>query len=183
MTAALQSTKDIILLTRDWWSDKTESLEPEDPGWWYTVTKTVKFRECEVCKRRRGDDLDEETKASLNRNCRGCSETFQEPTKQKRGRKKTGRVGTPSEKRKTITQKVSQREQRPRLHDDRNKSMNEEGEPDDIFRPDETQGYICVSTDPRRSGTDEGGEDFSLTTKELRKLLRTQCETGIRQSG
>jgi len=56
--------------------------------------------------------------------------------------------------------------------------MNEEGEPDDKFRPNETQGYICVSADPRRSGTDEGGEDFILTTKELRNLLRTQCQTG-----
>ena len=63
-------------------------------------------------------------------------------------------------------------------YDDRNKSMNEEGELDDIIQPDKTQGYICVSADPRRLGTDEGGEDFILTTKELRELLRTQCQTG-----
>ncbi len=27
-----------------------------------------------------------------------------------------------------------------------------EGEPDDMDLPDEVQGYICVSADPRRSG-------------------------------
>ena len=66
MTVVLESTKDIILLPRDWWSDKTESLEPEDPGWWYTVTKAITFQECQMCERRRGDDLDKETKAYLN---------------------------------------------------------------------------------------------------------------------
>jgi len=130
MTAALQINKDIIPIPRRW-SDKSESLEPEDPGWWYTVPKAMTFQECQICERRRGDDLDEGTKSCLNRTCRGCRETFQEPAKQKRGRKETGKAGTPSEKRKTISQRVSQREQRPRLHDVRNKSMNEEGKPDD----------------------------------------------------
>ena len=30
MTATLQRDKDIILIPRDWWKDKAESLEPED---------------------------------------------------------------------------------------------------------------------------------------------------------
>jgi hypothetical protein len=41
--------------------------------------------------------------------------------------------------------------------------MGEEGELNDVILPDEIQGYMCVSTDPRRSGTDEGGENFILT--------------------
>jgi len=48
----------------------------------------------------------------------------------------------------------------------------------DIFQPEETQGYIRVSADPRRSGMDDGGEDFILTSKELRKILQTQCHMG-----
>ena len=50
MTATLQNNEDIILIPRDWWLDKARSLEPEELGWWYTVTKAVKFRECEVCQ-------------------------------------------------------------------------------------------------------------------------------------
>jgi hypothetical protein len=46
-------------------------MEPEDQGWWYTVTESVKFRVCEVCTDRRGNDLDEETRAIQNREYRG----------------------------------------------------------------------------------------------------------------
>jgi hypothetical protein len=44
MTTLLRDDKDIILIPRDWWLDKTGRLEPEDRGWWYTVTEPVKFR-------------------------------------------------------------------------------------------------------------------------------------------
>ena len=43
MVATLQRDKDIILIPRDWWKDKAESLEPEDLGWWYTVNKVIKL--------------------------------------------------------------------------------------------------------------------------------------------
>jgi len=76
MTAALRNNKDILLIPRAWWLNKTESLDPEDPGWWYTVTKAIRFRECRTCERRRGDDLDKETKAYLNRTCEGCKKSF-----------------------------------------------------------------------------------------------------------
>ena len=54
MATMLHSDKDIILIPRDWWSDKAGSLEPEDRGWWYTVTEPVKFRVCRLCMNRRG---------------------------------------------------------------------------------------------------------------------------------
>ena len=127
-----------------------------------------------MCERRRGDDLDKETKAYLNRNCRGCKESFQDYAKQKRGQTETDKAGTPSEKRRTITQ----REQRPRLRDARSKSMKEEGELDEISLPEDTQGYICASADPRRVGTETGGEDLILTTEELRQILQTQRQMG-----
>jgi len=65
--------------------------------------------------------------------------------------------------------------------------MDEDGEPDDMFLPDEIQGYMCVSADPRRSWTDEGqrrvalsgggGENLILTTEELRRSLQAHHRT------
>ncbi len=62
METMLHRDKDIILIPRDWCQDKAGSLEPEDLGWWYTVHEPEKFRECRLCIKRRGDDLDEETR-------------------------------------------------------------------------------------------------------------------------
>ena len=78
MTTLLRDDKDIILIPRDWWPDKVGRLEPEDRGWWYTVTEPVKFRVCKVCANRRGDDLDEETRAMHSKECKGCAEILQE---------------------------------------------------------------------------------------------------------
>ena len=44
MVTTLRNDRDILLIPRNWWPDKTGSLEPEDKGWWYTVTEPVKFR-------------------------------------------------------------------------------------------------------------------------------------------
>ena len=93
MTAALQNNRDILLIPKDWWPNKTESLDPEDPGWWYTITKAIKFLECRICERRRGDDLDKETKAYLNRSCRGCKESFQESCQTEKGSDGDGQIG------------------------------------------------------------------------------------------
>ena len=80
MVTMLRNDQDILLIPRKWWPDRTGSLEPEDPGWWYTVTEPVKFRVCEVCTDRRGNDLDEETRAMYSRECRGCAKMLKEPT-------------------------------------------------------------------------------------------------------
>ncbi len=50
--------------------------------------------------------------------------------------------------------------------------MDEEGLHD---TDDETQGYVCVSADPRKSGSVKGGENFIITSKELRISLQVQC--------
>ena len=139
MTATLRDKKDIILIPRDWWLDKAESLEPEDLGWWYTVTKAVKFRECKVCQRRRGDDLDEESRVTHNRDCKGCDETFRELTKKKQGGKRTTGKGKQSTTKTAYTQEETQRELRPRSHEVRYTSRDEEGELNDTDLPDESQ--------------------------------------------
>ena len=112
MATMLHSDKDIILIPRDWWSDKAGSLEPEDRGWWYTVTEPVKFRVCRLCMNRRGDDLDEETRAMHSKECKGCAETLQEPTK--KGSKRTVGKGKQPPTKRTQSQVVNQRELRTR---------------------------------------------------------------------
>jgi hypothetical protein len=159
MVTTLRNDRDIILIPRNWWSDKTGSLEPEDRGWWYTVTEPVKFRMCEVCTDRRGDDLDEETRAMHSKECKGCSENLKEPTK--KGTKRTTGKG-----KQPVTQRVL-----PRYQQVHYTFSDDEEEVED-----EIQGYLCVSADPRRSGKTEGGENFIITTEELRRILQAQCE-------
>jgi hypothetical protein len=160
MVTTLRNDHDILLIPRKGWSDKTGSLEPKDPGWWYTVTEPVKFRVCEVCTDRRGNDLDEETRAMHSREYRGCAKMLQEPTvKSKKRREGKG------------IQPAAQRVLRIRYSQTHyNFSDDEEG------AEEELQGYLCVSADPRRSGQTEGGENFIITAEELRQILTAQCE-------
>ena len=159
MVTALRNDRDIILIPRNWWPDKTGSLEPEDRGWWYTVTEPVKFRVCEVCTDRRGDDLDVETRAMHSKECKGCAEMLQEPTKK-------SKKGTEGKGKQSVTQRgLRTRNQQARY----TFSDDEEGVKEEI------QGYLCVSADPRRSGQTEGGENFIITAEELRLILKAQC--------
>ncbi len=145
-------------------------MEPEDPGWWYTVNEPVKFRECRLCIKRRGDDLDEETWVIHSKECKDCSEILQEPTK-KGGKRTSGKGKQPITKR-TQSQVMNQQEQHTRSQQVHYKfSDDEEGLND---TDDEIQGYLCVSADPRRSGSVEGGENFIITSKELRLSLQVQ---------
>jgi hypothetical protein len=102
MAKQLRVDKDIILLPKDWWSDKAGQLEPEDRGWWYTVTEPVKFRECKVCTNRRGDDLDEETRTMHGIKCKGCAVIL--PGSVKKGRKRVSEKGKHSTTERIQTQ-------------------------------------------------------------------------------
>ena len=115
---------------------------------------------CEVCTDRRGNDLDEETRAMHNRECRGCAEMLQEPTK--KGKKRIEGKGIQPEAQRGL------RARNPQVR--YNFSDDEEGAEEEI------QGYLCVSADPRRSGQTEGGENFIITAEELRQILKTQCD-------
>jgi ribonuclease HI len=160
LVTTLRNDRDILLIPRNWWPDKIGSLEPEDKGWWYTVTEPVKFRVCEVCTDRRGNDLDEVTRAMHSRVCRGCAKMLQEPTK--KGKKRIEGKGI---------QPVAQRVLRTRNQQARYNFSDDEEEV-----KEEIQGYLCVSADPRKSGQTEGGENFIITAEELRLILKAQCE-------
>ena len=159
LAATLQRDKDIILIPRDWWQDKAESLEPEDLRWWYTVHEPVNFRECRLWQRRRGDDLDKDTRVIHRKECKGCAELLQEPTR--KGGKRTAGKGKQPVTKKTQSQVAQLREEHTRSQQVHyNLSDDEEGPPD---AEDEIQGYLCISADPRRSGSAEGGENFIIT--------------------
>ncbi len=104
----------------------------------------------------------------LSKKCKGCAE----PTK--KGSKRTaGKEKQPTAK-GTQSQVVNQRGIRTRSQQVRyNFSDDEEGLHD---TDDEIQGYLCVSADPRRSGSAEGEENFIITAKEQRMSLQAQCE-------
>ena len=75
-----------------------------------------------------------------------------------------------------------QRSLRPRLHKiNYDLFGSDEEDPNDTKLPSITQGYICVSADPRRAGTAMGGESFILTTEELKMLLKEQGQSEDQQ--
>jgi hypothetical protein len=89
------------------------------------------------------------------------------------GKRVVGKEKQPTTKGKQ-SQVVNQRGIHTRSQQVRyNFSDDEEGLHD---TDDEIQGYLCVSTDPRRSGSAEGGENFIITAKELRMSLQAQYE-------
>ncbi len=50
MVTSLQHHQDILLIPRDWWSSLQGTLEPEEPGWWYTVSSDMWYQGCSSCK-------------------------------------------------------------------------------------------------------------------------------------
>jgi len=68
MTTALQKNKDIILVpTGSWWTGAGRTLEPQEykeMSWWYTISNSIIFQECNASKKRRGEDLDKGTKTA-----------------------------------------------------------------------------------------------------------------------
>jgi hypothetical protein len=118
------------------------------------------------------EDLEEETRVTLIKECKGCAEIFQEPIKTG-GKRTRGKENKPMTK-KTQTQVVKQREPRHKSQKDRYNFSDEEEDLSDT--DDEIPAYLCVSADPRRSGSAEGGENFILTAEELRLSLQVQCQ-------
>ncbi len=56
MAKALRHKQDIILIPRQWWSASQDTLGPEEPGWWCTVSDVIYFQECRACEKRLGKD-------------------------------------------------------------------------------------------------------------------------------
>ncbi len=111
--------------------------------------------------------------AGIARNAKVAPKSYKNPLRRvvSGGKRAEGKGKQPTTKR-TQAHVVKQREQRTRSQQVHyNFSEDEEGLHD---TDDETQGYVCVSADPRRSGSAEGGEIFIITAKELRLSLQAQ---------
>jgi hypothetical protein len=50
MEKSLQHREDIILIPTDWWPALQDTLGPEEPGWWYTVSSDMWYQGCQSCK-------------------------------------------------------------------------------------------------------------------------------------
>jgi hypothetical protein len=56
MVKSLQHHRDILLIPRSWWPHLHNTLEQDEPGWWYTVSKDMGYQGCKSCKNRIGKD-------------------------------------------------------------------------------------------------------------------------------
>jgi len=121
-----------------------------------------------------GTTSDKDTRTDHSKECKGCVEFLQKPTR-KDGKRAVGKAKQPATK-KTQSQVAQLREKRTRSQQVHyNLSDDEEGLSD---AEDEIQGYLCISADPRRPGVAEGGESFIITVEELRLAPRIQREAG-----
>ena len=63
----MQESHDLILLPADWWPLATDTLDPDELGWWYRVSEPIRFRECKACRKRIGEDM-----PAKHRGCPKC---------------------------------------------------------------------------------------------------------------
>ena len=54
MVKSLQHHRDILLIPRSWWPHLHNTLEQDEPGWWYTVSKEMGYQGCNSCRNRMG---------------------------------------------------------------------------------------------------------------------------------
>jgi hypothetical protein len=155
----IQKEKHIKLVPRKWWPEKTHTLAPQEPGWWYTISEEVRFQECGICLKRIASDLDEETRAAQSKECKGCkalSEANSSP------RKKRGPANS-AKKRKQNKPKKGELPRSPRrsLRIRHQKVIyhlpsSDEDDMSNSEMPSKNIGYLCVSADPRRAARASG---------------------------
>ncbi len=168
MVKSLQLRREILLIPRDWWPDPHNTLGPEEPGWWYTVSREMWYQGCSSCKNRIGKDHQDADR------CPEC------PVKIKK-RKNPGSKKSQGKNQKGRSEHASNRPQRSeRVHnyaEPPDDPMNEDSEEaPDNDSGDMQEGYLCTSADPRRVGVG-GGEPMILNPKDIRQILTLQQTT------
>jgi hypothetical protein len=165
MTKSLQRHRDILLIPRSWWPHLNNTLEQDEPGWWYTVSKEMGYQGCNSCRNRIGKDHQDAER------CPTC------PAKVKK-RRKSGSKKNQGKIQKELPEQTRNRprrsEHRPNYTEPPNERMDSDSEEaSDNDSGDMQIGYLCISADPRRVGVG-GGEPMILNPKELRKDLTLQ---------
>jgi hypothetical protein len=117
MTKSLQRHRDILLVPRSWWPHLHNTLEQDEPGWWYTISKEMGYQGCNACRNRIGKD---------HQDAERCPEC---PAKVKK-RKKSGSKKNQGKIQKKLPEQTSNRtqrsEHRPNYTEPPNERMDED---------------------------------------------------------
>ncbi len=168
MAKALKNKQDIILIPKHWWPDAKDTLEPEEPGWWYTVSDVICFQECRACKKRLGKDHQDATR------CPKCPKKI-------RKRKNSGSKKT--EEKNQIVRKDAADDRALRPRQDCNYAVTDSDDEDMEEDPEEMQqGHLCTSADPRRIGTGGGVTKEKPSANCIKPLPPSKPQT-IKQYG
>ena len=169
MVKSLQNHRDILLIPRYWWPDLHNTLGPEEPGWWYTVSSEMWYQGYSSCRNRIGKDHQDEDRcpkcpAKINKRKKSDS-------KKNQGKNQKGHLeqATNRPSRSGPTPNYAEPPDDPNMDED---SEEESGRDSG----DMQQGYLCISADPRRVGAG-GGEDIILNPRELRESITLQQTT------
>ena len=158
MVKSLQHHRDILLIPRSWWPHLHNTLEQDEPGWWYTVSNEMGYQGCRSCKNRIGKDHQDADR------CPEC------PAKVRK-RKNSGSKKNQDKNQKGRPEQASKRpqrsERRPIYAEPPDAPTDEDSEEaPDNDSGDMQIGYLCISADPRRVGVGVG-EPMILNPKEL----------------
>ena len=180
--AKILGEQHILLIPKEWWPNKTHTLEPQEPGWWYVVSEVTQFRECGICPKRIGKDLDKATLKAHGKECLGCQKILGMAKKSRKKRVPTDNKESGTDPTESPRSEQSITSLRPTRSSSRkvaykDPSSNEEETFEEEPSP-VTKGYLCTSADPKRAGRAEGGESVILTAAEIRTLLHNQTALG-----
>jgi hypothetical protein len=163
MVKSLQHHRDILLIPRSWWSHLYNTLEQDEPGWWYTVSNEMGYQGCRSCKNRIGKDHQDVDR------CPECPATVRKRknsgSKKNQGKNQKGRPEQASNR--------TQRSERRPIYAEPSDAPTDEDSEEVSDSVDIQIGYLCISADPRRVGVG-GGEPMILNPKEIRRALTLQ---------
>ena len=149
MVKSLQHQQDIILIPRDWWSDLQDTKGPEEPGWWYTVSRDMWYQGCRSCKKRLGKD---------HQDAKRCPKCPKKISKRKNsGPKKTQgksqRVCSGSTNDRVIRSGLNHNYAEPDSGDANMEEDSEEDSDEDLSRPKAGWGGRLRNHHPQLQGT------------------------------
>jgi hypothetical protein len=99
MAKSLQDHRDILLIPKSWWPHLQNTLEQDELGWWYRISKEMGYQGCNSCRNRIGED---------HQDAERCSEC---PAKVKK-RKKSGSKKNQGKIQKELHEQTSNRPRR-----------------------------------------------------------------------
>ena len=149
-----------------------DTLGPNESGWWYRVSDSIRFRECKVCRKRIGEDVQTGHKTIDTGVYPKCP--IRKPQQERSTiKKQSGNKQVATDK--TVGTRRSLHLSTQVLPENVYCELDEDAymDTDDDLDQEIQQGHLCISTDPRRVGGPDG-EPTIINIEELRDLLITQ---------